>query len=344
MGKGHELRWGGLALTYAMTAHRELLALALARIGLGPWGYRAGAQKEPSMNAVSAPGCVVVGVDGSQAALDAVRWAAAEARSTQWTLSLLHTLEWPLVSYPVPAGLRADWTQEMHKQGRRWLQEAQEAAELAAPGVQTQVHLCTGDPRERLLAHAEQARELVVGSRGLGGFAGMLLGSTSATVTQHASCPVVVVHRSGTAGGPVVVGLDGSTASEPALGYAFPAAARAGVALRAVHAWDDLGALHSPMAPAEVLPINEIEAAAHRMLAEQVASWQEKYPDVAVEGQVIHERAAAALIELGRLARMIVVGSRGRGGFARLLLGSVSQAVVRHATCPVVVCRGNPHN
>jgi nucleotide-binding universal stress UspA family protein len=185
------------------------------------------------MNAASAPGCVVVGVDGSQAALKAVRWAATEARSMQCPLCLAHTLEWPLVSYTVPAGLRTDWTQEMHDQGRRWLREAQEAAQLAAPGVPTQVHLLTGDPRERLLTEAEHARELVVGSRGLGGFRGMLLGSTSAAVTQHASCPVVVVHGPGNAAGPVVVGVDGSTASEQALGYAFQAAARAGAALRA---------------------------------------------------------------------------------------------------------------
>jgi nucleotide-binding universal stress UspA family protein len=306
MADDHELRWGGLA--------------------------------DPG---VSAPGSVVVGVDGSQAALNAVRWAAAEALSMQCPLSLVHTLEWPLVSYPVPAGLRADWTQEMHEQGRRWLREAQETAKLAAPGVQTQMHLFTGDPRERLIAEAEHARELVVGSRGLGGFAGMLLGSTSATVTQHAVCPVVVVHGQGAPTGPVVVGLDGSAASEPALGYAVQAAARAGATLRAVHAWDDLGVLHSPIAPAEAVPVNEIEAAAHRMLAEQLASWQEKYPDTVVEAQVIHERPAAALIELGHQARMIIVGSRGRGGFTRLLLGSVSQAVARHATCPVIVCRGN---
>src|SRR6185437_12283007 len=169
-----------------------------------------------------------------------VRWAAAEARSMQCTLSLVHTLEWPLVSYPVPACLRADWTQDMHEQGRRWLQESQEAAKLTAPEVQTQVHLSTGDPRERLLAEAEHARELVVGSRGLRGFTGMLLGSTSATVAQHASCPVVVVHGQGAPDGPVLVGLDGSPASEPALGSAVQAAARAGATLRAVHAWDDL--------------------------------------------------------------------------------------------------------
>jgi nucleotide-binding universal stress UspA family protein len=177
-------------------------------------------------------------------------------------------MEWPLVNLPV-AGLQVDWTQQIHQQGQRWLQEAQEAAELAAPGVQAQVHLVTGDPRERLLAEAEHARELVVGSRGLGGFTAMLQGSTSATVTQHASCPVVVVHGPSDAAGPIVVGLDGSTASEHALRYAFQAASRARVILLAVHAWDDLGTRHSPIAPAEARAVQEIEAAAQRMLAEQ---------------------------------------------------------------------------
>ena len=296
------------------------------------------------MDTTSAPGSVVVGVDGSQAGLDAVRWAADEARNAQCPLSLVHTVEWPLVGFPVPAGLRADWTEQMLEQGRQWLQDAQKTAEFAAPGVQTQVHLFTGDPRTALLAEAQHAREVVVGSRGLNGFARMLLGSTSAAVAQHASCPVVVVVRGqADTAGPIVVGLDGSAASEQALEYAFQAAARAGATLAAVHAWDDLGALHSPIAPAEAVPVEKIEAAAYRMLAEQLASWQEKYPHVVVERQVVHEPPAAALIELGRQARMIVVGSRGRGGFARLLLGSVSQAVVRYASCPVVVCRGNPH-
>ena len=296
------------------------------------------------MDTVSAPGSVVVGVDGSQAALDAVRWAAAEARSAQCPLSLVHTVDWPLVGFPVPAGLRADWTQQMLEQGRQWLREAQEAAEFAAPGVPMQAHLFTGDPRATLLTEAQHAYELVVGSRGLGGFTRMLLGSTSAAVTQHTSCPiVVVVHGQGDTAGPVVVGLDGSTASEHALGYAFQAAARAGAALCAVHAWQDFGALHSPIAPAEAVPVKQIEAEAYRMLAEQLASWQEKYPHVVVERQVINEPPAAALVELGRQARMIVVGSRGRGGFARLLLGSVSQEVARYATCPVVVCRTNPY-
>lgn len=201
------------------------------------------------------------------------------------------------------------------------------------------MHLFTDDPRQQLLTEAQHARELVVGSRGLGGFSGMLLDSTSATVTQHSPCPVVVVHGQGDPTGPIVVGLDGSTASDQALRYAFEAASRTGAPLLAVHAWAGLGAAKSLIPPANELTFESIEAAEHRMLAEQLAVWQEKYPDVAIEHQVIHQRPAAALIELGHRARIIVVGSHGRGGFTRLLLGSVSQAVAQHAPCPVAVVR-----
>ena len=110
----------------------------------------------------------------------------------------------------------------------------------------------------------------------------------------------------------------------------------------AVHAWGDLDTKNSRFAQAGERVVEEIEAAVQRMLAEQLAGWPKKYPDVAVERKVIHQRPAAALIELGHRARMVVVGSRGRGGFARLLLGSVSQTVVRHATCPVAVCHHKP--
>jgi nucleotide-binding universal stress UspA family protein len=88
------------------------------------------------------------------------------------------------------------------------------------------------------------------------------------------------------------------------------------------------------------MSFDDIEAVGHQMLAEQLAGWQDKYPGVSVEARVIHRQLpAAALIELGHRARMIVVGSHGRGGFTRLLLGSVSHAVAQHATCPVAVCR-----
>lgn len=295
------------------------------------------------MNTADTHDAIVAGVDGSHAALQAVRWAAIEARNLSFPLRLVHALQWPLVSYPLPAGLRADWTREIHEQGYEWLCEAEEAANLAAPGVQVQVHLHTGDPRQCLLAEAESARELVVGPRGLGGFTGMLLGSTSATVAQHSSCPVVVVRGPGNATGPVVVGLDGSTTSEQALGYAFEAASRSGALLLAIHTWNGFGARESWLVEVAGLTFDEIEAAGHQVLAKQLGCWQEKYPGVHVEPQVIHYQSpATALIELGHQARMVVVGSHGRGEFTRLLLGSVSHSVTKHAACPVAVCRSMP--
>ncbi len=283
---------------------------------------------------------IIAGVDGSPAALQAVRWAATEARNLRCPLRLVHTLQWPLVGYPIPPGLRADWTNEIHKQGCEWLRQAEKAAKLTAPELPVQVHLLAGDPRQCLLTEAESARELVVGSRGLGGFTGMMLGSTSAAVVQHAPCPVVVVHGPGIANGPVVVGLDGSAVSEQALGYAFEAASHAGVRLVAAHAWGDLGESESWLVRVAGMTFDDIEAVGHQMLAEQLAPWQDKYPGVSVEPRVIHRQFPdVALIELGGQARMVVVGSHGRGRFTRLLLGSVSHAVAQHATCPVAVCR-----
>lgn len=292
------------------------------------------------MNTAHELDAIVAGVDGSQAALQAVRWAAVEARNYSCPLRLVHTLQWPLVGYPIPPGLRADWTNEIHEQGCAWLRQAEEAANLTAPEVRVEVHLLAGDPRQCLLTEAESARELVVGSRGLGGFTGMMLRSTSARVAQHAPCPVVVVHEPGTANGPVIVGLDGSAASEQALGYAFDAASHAGVRLLTVHAWGDLGESESWLVRVAGMTFDDIEAVGHQMLAEQLTGWQDKYPGVSVESRVIHRQLPAdALIELGRQARMIIVGSHGRGRFTRLLLGSVSHAVAQHATCPVAVCR-----
>lgn len=288
------------------------------------------------MNTVGAPGPIVAGVDGSEPATQAVGWAAVEARDTRCLLRLVHAMQWPLISHPLPAGLRADWAQVMHEEGSRWLRRAEQAAELAAPGVQTQAHLFAGDPRQRLLTEAEHARELVVGSRGLGGFTGLLLGSTSAGVVAHAPCPVVVVRGPGDPAGPVVVGLDGSAAGDHALRYAFDLAARTGAALLAVHARSDTG---PPWPGSDGETTTASAEAARRVLTEQLAGWPEKYPEVGVQRLVTREWPVPALLELGTRARTLVVGSRGRGGFTGLLLGSVSRALVNHAPCPVSVVR-----
>lgn len=169
-------------------------------------------------------------------------------------------------------------------------------------------------PTPVLIAESARAREVVVGSHGLGGFTGALVGSTAVALSNHGECPVVVV-RGTQNDGPVVVGVDLSPESDPAIGFGFQEAAASGVPLVAAMAHADEQSLDTRM-----------------------SGWLRKYPDVAVE-HVLGERPIPLLLELGHRAGLLVVGSRGRGGFAGMLLGSTSQALIYHAPCPVAVVR-----
>ena len=154
-------------------------------------------------------------------------------------------------------------------------------------------------------------------------------------MATHAECPVVVVREPGPAASdmPVVLGVDGSSV-EAAVAFAFDAAARRQVPLVAVHAWRDL--MIDPGLEAAL----DLDAADEQeILAERLAGWAEKYPEVPVQGRVVRARAARALVEASAHAQLVVVGSRGRGGLAGTLLGSVSRAVLLHAHCPVAVVR-----
>lgn len=282
---------------------------------------------------------IVVGVDGSQSARDAVRWAAAEAHSLHRPLRLVHATVWPLMRHPAPPSVPVHYQTVMAEAARGWLQEARELAKQVAPGVRSSEHLVTGDPGPVLLTESTDAREVVVGSRGLGGFTGMLVGSVAAALTQHAQCPVVVVRGPGDPAGPVVVGVDGSPAGDKALGFAFDVACRAEVPLVALHTWSDVGVAELWGPPPTLLDWEVIEQEQQRLLAERLAGWREKYPDVAVRRVVQRDRPAHGLGEAGRQARLLVVGARGRGGFAGLLLGSTSRSLVHHAPCPLAVVR-----
>jgi len=225
------------------------------------------------------------------------------------------------------------------EQARRWLVEAQGTALAAAPGIAVETDLRMDGPIPTLIAESAHARLVVLGSRGLGGFNGLLVGSTSSALAAHGHSPVVVVHGPAFEEGPVVVGVDGSPTSEAAIAFAFEAASTRGASLTAVLAWSDFivdSMYHT--APA-ALDWAAIEQDYERLLAERLAGWQEKFPDVAVERVVIRERAVHALLRLAETARLVVVGSRGRGGFAGMLLGSTSQALVHHSPCPVAVVR-----
>jgi nucleotide-binding universal stress UspA family protein len=285
---------------------------------------------------------VVVGIDGSDSALRAVRWAADEARCRKTALRLVYAVEL-LVGYSPNL---VDWNTlhtAMKDRGRLWLDNAREEAGRVAPDLQVDTVLEMASPVLALVQQSRDAALVVLGSRGLGGFSGLLVGSTAVELAGRAHAPMVVV-RGKHAGepasrGPVVVGVDGTPVSEPAIAFAFAQASQYGADLVAVHAWSDLIVEAGYVGGAAVLDFGPIEEQAAETLAERLAGWQEKYPDVRVVREVVRDRVTKALLRHGEQARLLVVGSRGRGGFRGLLLGSTSQHLLHHAACPVAVVR-----
>ncbi|MGS2644674.1 universal stress protein [Streptosporangium sp. G12] len=278
---------------------------------------------------------IVVGVDGSQAALAAVGWAAREAAARGSALSIVHAMPaWPLeVSEEDRYAEVGRW---MREGAATMLDAALERARQEDPRVAAQPRLLGGDPRAVLIETTADAELLVVGNHGLGGFAGMLLGSVALGVTGRATCPVAVVRDPATGQGAeeVVVGVDGSAAGADALGFAFAEASLRGAGLRAVHAWSRPIAGGGPLA---LRAAEETAEAERRLLAEALAGWSERYPDVKVTEQLEHGHPALVLAEASAHVGLLVVGSRGRGDLTGLLLGSVSHSLLHHAACPLVV-------
>lgn len=288
---------------------------------------------------------VVVGVDGSATALNAVRWAARRASRDGLPLRIVH-------AYHLPLGFPSGVTEEesilniMRGEGRRWLDEARDVATTAVPGLEVDTELAAMVATTGLVLESEHASVLVLGNRGHNALAGVLLGSTSLALASHARCPVVLVRANGADGnprtGPVVVGVDGTQASEAAVAFAFAEAAATGATLVAVHAYAESvfdGALLSGGADNMDVDWQRQRELAEESLGERLAGWQEKYPQVRVERDLVHDRPTRALRRCAQTARLVVVGRRGRGGFRELLLGSTSQQLLHHATCPVAVVR-----
>ncbi|GAA1879829.1 universal stress protein [Actinomadura bangladeshensis] len=268
---------------------------------------------------------VVVGYDGSRQSGAAVRWAAEEARLRGVPLTVVHAWEAFTAVGPMAipvADLRAA-AQEVVAEGAKLARE--ETGEVHAV-------LGRGGSTTALLEASRGADLVVVGSRGRGGFTGLVLGSTGLELAGHGSCPVVVV-REPRAGGPVVAGVDGSAASLEALGLAFAEAALRGAELVAVVAWP-------PGADAGGAPLVDADAlreVARERLARLVEPWRERYPDVPVRTEVSIGPPREVLLAAAEDARLLAVGSRGLGGFRGLLLGSVGHALLQHAACPVAV-------
>jgi nucleotide-binding universal stress UspA family protein len=282
---------------------------------------------------------VVAGVDGSECALQAVRWAAAEASRRRVPLRLVSAYAWPVGRHVSDPGLGLDYRDMLCTMARDHLTTAAQAVVSVAPGLEVEQVAVQGSPVPALLAASARAGVLVLGRRGSGGFAGLMTGSVAEHLVAHADCPVVVVRESASAvpaspDAPVVLGVDGSPTGEAAIAFAFDTAARWGAPLVAVHAWSDM-TLDPPIAA--VLDFDPVDEKA--LLAERLAGWGEKYPEVSVRRHVVRDRPASALVAESNRARLVVVGSRGRGGLAGMLLGSVSRAVLHHAHCPVAVVR-----
>ncbi|MFD0315994.1 universal stress protein [Streptomyces flavalbus] len=288
-------------------------------------------------------GLVIVGVDGSASSLGAVETAAREARARAATLRVVHAFFWPALHVPLGPSPVGPGDGGLRALAEGLLTEAVERARATAPGLEVEQSLLTGDPLTVLEAQSRAADLVVVGSRGMGGFVGLLVGSTAVHLAAHGRCPVLVVREQPTPDGPVVLGVDGSPAGGRAVDFAFAEAELRKAPLLALHAWTTWNApLPAPRDPSTPYanPPGALAAEEERLLYEAVAGRQERYPGVVVEHRIVHGGTRESLIEASRSAQLLVVGSRGRGGFTGLLLGSVSQAVLHHAHCPVAVVRG----
>ncbi|MFI2364341.1 universal stress protein [Promicromonospora sp. NPDC019610] len=284
---------------------------------------------------------VLVGVDGSESATQAVRWAAREAAGRGVPLVLVSV--WSPVPPGVPhAAPLGSYEDALIEQGTLWLDDAAAAAAEAAPGVPVTTRLAVGSVAGQLVGRSASAALVVLGSRGLGGLTGLLVGSIAVAVATHGHCPVVVVRGTPAQEGPVVVGVDGSPTSREAIRFAFDAAALRGAPLVAVHAWSDgpgLGRRRSQDLGTQDLGTQDQATQEHgaQALDRWLADARADHPDVRVERVVAPDGPTAALLDRAKDARLVVVGSRGRGGFRGLLLGSTSQALIYHAPCPVAV-------
>ena len=284
---------------------------------------------------------VVVGVDGSGSAYRAVEWAAAEAVRRGAELRLVRAFSWTTSERPIRDGGRvAQYRDELLKIARGQVARAARIAADVRPEVETTTQVAIGAPIEVLGSEARRAQLLVLGDRGLGGLAGLLLGSVAVGLAAHAACPVVIVRgdRAGTGNeeSPVVVGIDDSSISDAALAFAFDAAAARGVGLVVVHAWSPT-AIDDALAP--VMDWDAATAEEDALLAERLAGWEQKHPEVAVRRTVVRNGAVRSLVAASREAQLVVVGSRGRGNATGLLLGSVSHGVLHASHCPVAIVR-----
>lgn len=279
-----------------------------------------------------------MGVDGSTPSLQAAGWAGREAELRGAPLRIVYvTLRWPYYVPLVPQP--ASWGAEAEAAARTVLDQATIRARAGRPHLAVSAEIVDGAAAEALVAAAEGAQLIVVGNRGRGGFAELLLGSVSRYLTARAPCPVAVVRQTEEDGrGEIAVGVTGHPDQDPVLEFAFREAQLRHAALRAVHAWTH----PAPTGPGDIQPfvydVDSVGAEEARLLAESIAGRRENFPDVTLTERVVQEHPAKALIEASAETDLVIIGAH-TGMGARLGLGATAHAVLHHARAPVIVVR-----
>jgi nucleotide-binding universal stress UspA family protein len=285
---------------------------------------------------------IVVGIDGSPASQQALNWALGAASRRRMDVRIVHAAELWRAKLRPDSDDASTPAAQVREHGQRLVDEAAELAKMSHPDVQTFRQFIVGTAAHVLVKQSESAELLVVGNRGIGGFTGLLLGSTALNVASHASCTVVAVpfapgglaHRHG-----IVVGVDFSTDMPAVLEFAFREARDLGEPITAVHAWRNPNLL----GPAPAVPLMfdlDLVAGQQRVrLADALSGSAERYPDVELVTKSLIGHPAKVLLDEAQAAGLLVVGTRGHGELRSLVLGSVSHAVLHHAAGPVAVVR-----
>ena len=283
------------------------------------------------------PPVIIVGIDGSAASRAALVWAA-EAAHRDRELVVVHVFDWRVAGARAPIG--GEYAVDARARAEELVESAVADAKATAPTVNVRGEALLGAPGPTLIHAAGQAELLVIGSRGRGGFASLLLGSVSQQVATHAEGPVVVVRgRRNITEGPIVVGADGSEGASLALQVAFEEAVARQAGVLAVRVF-------TPAAPAmglrhravrgEPRPASRCRGRPARRAGRTLAG---EVPRRRGQPVVVDGHPAEALIGLSSSAQLVVVGTRGHGSLAGVLLGSVGLQLLHHADSPVLVAR-----
>lgn len=290
-------------------------------------------------------GCIVVGADGSPSSLEAMRWARYLSRLTGIPVRAVLVVQ-ILPTVPDTYFYGGELPQGVAEGFGDRLDEIIEQAygDDLPDGLQRRV--VNGVPAQGLMSAGEDADLIVVGSRGLGGFRELMLGSVSAALAAHASCPVLVVRGSPGPGGPsalsrIVVGVDGSPAADAALRWGLRLAEAADGQVEAIATWQHATDWLPVVMTGELPPSWNPETVAGELLDHAITRVFGT-PPARVKAHTEEGAPTPTLLRHAESADLLVLGSRGRGGFAGLLLGSVSGGCVRHSPCPVLVVRPEP--